>query len=273
MEKFQQLTSGELRVLCGKVQVLSMRIGKFIEEEREKVNPSHIEKKGRADFVSYVDRTSEKYFVEELKEIFPGAGFIAEENADHKQEEIYNWVIDPLDGTTNYLHGFPMFATSVALLENGQPVLGVIFEINRKECFYTWKNGGAWMNGEKIAVGKKNTLSEALIATGFPYSSQGWHTPYMHVFSDVQQASIGIRRPGSAATDIAYVACGRLDGYYECGIHAWDVAAGALLVREAGGIVTDFNGGNDFIFGERFVCGNKNVQKELLQIIQKHFKK
>jgi myo-inositol-1(or 4)-monophosphatase len=266
------LSADALRLLCEQVQVLSMRIGKFIAEERKKIQPSDIEKKGASDFVSYVDKTSEKQFVEGLKEIFPAAGFIAEEDSTLQKQERYNWIIDPLDGTTNFLHGVPCFATSVALTENNKPVLGVIFEINMKECFYAWKNGGAWMNGEKISVSNSPSLKDSLVATGFAYQAQEWHDKYIALFSDVQRSSIGLRRLGSAATDIAYVACGRFDAYYEYGIHAWDVAAGAILVQEAGGIVTDFSGGEDFIFSEKFVCGNKNVHAELLPKIQLHLK-
>jgi myo-inositol-1(or 4)-monophosphatase len=266
------LSASELQLLCEQVQVLSMRIGKFIREERKKVRASDIEVKGSANFVSYVDKTSERYFVEGLKTIFPEAGFIAEEDPTLVKSEKYNWVIDPLDGTTNYLHGVPCFATSVALLHNGKPVLGVVLEINQNECFCAWKNGGAWMNGERISIGKKTKLKDALIATGFPYEEQGWHEKYMALFSDVQKSSVGIRRPGSAATDIAYVACGRFDAYYEYGIHAWDVAAGVILVQEAGGVVTDFNGGTDYVFGERFVCGNKQIHEELLVKITTYFK-
>jgi myo-inositol-1(or 4)-monophosphatase len=259
-----EITSGELRILCEQVQILSMRIGKFIAGERKKIKPSDIETKGASDFVSYVDKTSEKYFVEGLKEIFPVAGFIAEEDATLKKEERYNWIIDPLDGTTNYLHGIPAFATSVALVEYNKPILGVVFEINTEECFYAWKNGGAWMNGEKISVSTVSSIKESFLATGFPYKAQGWHVPYLELFADLQRSSVGMRRIGSAATDIAYVAAGRFDGYYECGINAWDVAAGAILVQEAGGKVTDFDGGDDFIFGRKFICGNKQVHAELL---------
>ncbi|CAN5868509.1 inositol monophosphatase family protein [soil metagenome] len=262
------LSSGELSFLCEQVQMLSMRIGNFIADERKKIKPSDIELKGASDFVSYVDKTAEKYFVEGLSEIFPPAGFIAEEDATLKTEERYNWIIDPLDGTTNYLHGIPCFATSVALVENGKPVIGVVFEINTQECFYAWKNGGAWMNGEKISVSKTSALQDSFLATGFPYKAQGWHIPYLELFADLQKSSVGMRRLGSAATDIAYVASGRFDGYYECGINAWDVAAGAMLVLEAGGMVTDFKGGDDFIFGRKFICGNKKVHAELLSKIQ-----
>jgi myo-inositol-1(or 4)-monophosphatase len=270
--KGEKLSSDELRLLCEQVQVLSMRIGKFIAGEQKKIKPSDIEQKGSSDFVSYVDKESEKQFVEGLKEIFPAAGFIAEEDSDLKKEALYNWIIDPVDGTTNYLHGIPCFATSVALIENETPVLGVVFEINQVECFYAWKDGGAWLNGEKIAVSKTPSIKEALIATGFPYEAQSWHDQYIALFADLQSSSIGMRRLGSAATDIAYVACGRFDAYYERGIHAWDVAAGALLVREAGGVVTDFSGNEDCLFAERFVCGNKNVHAELLKKIQTHLK-
>jgi myo-inositol-1(or 4)-monophosphatase len=266
------LSENDLRLLCEQVQVISLRIGKFIAEERKKIKQSDIELKGAANFVSYVDKTAEKKFIEELKNLFPSAGFIAEEDASLQKANRYNWVIDPLDGTTNYLRGVPVFATSVALLENNFPVVGVVHEINLNECFYAWKNGGAWMNGEKFSISKTPSLKEALVSTGFPYEEQGLHEKYISLFSDVQRSSIGIRRAGSAATDIAYVACGRYDAYYEYGIHSWDVAAGVLLVQEAGGIVTDFNGGDNFIFGERFVCGNKNVQGELLEKIKLHFK-
>lgn len=264
------ISSDELHLLCEQVQILSMRIGKFIAGERKEIKPSDIEQKGSSDFVSYVDKESEKLFVEGLKEIFPAAGFIGEEDSSLKKQELYNWIIDPVDGTTNYLHGIPCFATSVALLEKNNPVLGVVFEINMKECFYAWKNGGAWLNGEKISVSKISSIKDSLIATGFPYQAHSWHDQYIALFSDLQKSSIGLRRLGSAATDIAYVACGRFDAYYEGGIHAWDVAAGAILVREAGGAVTDFSGNEDCLFAERFVCGNKDVHAELLKKIQTH---
>ncbi len=265
------ISTSELQLLCEQVQIISIRISKFIAEERKKVKPSDIESKGSANFVSYVDKTAEKYFVEALKELFPEAGFIAEEDSTLVKAEKYNWVIDPLDGTTNYLHGVPCFATSVALLDNNIPILGVIHEINMQECFYAWQNGGAWMNGERISVAKAGSLKESLVSTGFPYEAQDWNDKYIALFSNVQKSSIGIRRPGSAATDIAYVACGRFDAYYEYGIHAWDVAAGVIIVQEAGGVVSDFSGGTDFIFGEQFVCGNKKVHADLLDKIKKHF--
>jgi myo-inositol-1(or 4)-monophosphatase len=265
------LSENELRLLCERVQVISMRVGKFIAEERKKVKPSDIEVKSESNFVSYVDKTAEKIFVEELKIIFPAAGFIAEEDDTLQKANRFNWVIDPLDGTTNYLHGVPCFATSVALLENGIPVVGVVFEINLSECFYAWKDGGAWMNGERISVSNAPSLKQSLVATGFAYQAEEWFDKYISLFADVQKSSIGLRRIGSAATDIAYVACGRFDAYYEYGIHAWDVAAGALLVKEAGGMVTDFSGGNDFIFSEKFVCGNKRVHDELVEKIKRYF--
>lgn len=270
--KGELLSSDELRRLCEQVQMLSIRIGQFIAGEQEKIKPSDIEQKGASDFVSYVDKESEQKFVEGLKDIFPHAGFIGEENSELQKEALYNWIIDPVDGTTNYLHGIPCYATSVALVENGIPVLGVVNEINNSECFYAWKNGGAWLNGERISVSKTAFIKDSLIATGFPYQAQAWHEQYIALFADLQSSSIGMRRLGSAATDIAYVACGRFDAYYERGIHAWDVAAGALLVREAGGVVTDFSANEDCIFSRQFVCANKNVHPELLKRIQTHLK-
>ncbi|HEU4717871.1 MAG TPA: inositol monophosphatase family protein [Bacteroidia bacterium] len=261
----------DLRLLCEEVQELSMRTGKFIREERKKVKRSDIEEKSFNNLVSYVDKTAEKMFVEGLKALLPEAGFISEEDASLPQSETLNWVIDPLDGTTNFLHGVPCFATSVGLVSGNEPVLGVIYEINLDECFYAWKNGGAWMNGERISVSETKQLSHSLVGTGFPYYDHAKLDNYIALFTELTKTTRGIRRPGSAATDIAYVACGRFDAFYEYGLHAWDVAAGAIIVREAGGIVSDFRGGNDFIHGKEFLCGTKDVHAQLLGMIRKYF--
>ena len=271
MPIMEKLSEEKLQILCEEVQALSMRVGAYIREERKKFQPSQIEKKSFNNLVSYVDRTAEEKFVAALKEIFPEAGFITEEDSSRTRAENFNWIIDPLDGTTNFVHGFPCFATSVALVENDVPVVGVIYEINQDECFYGWKNGGAWLNGKQIHISQTASLKESLVGTGFPYHDYGLLKKYLHFFSELLQNSQGVRRPGSAATDIAYVACGRFDAFCEYGLNSWDIAAGTVLVREAGGVVTDFKGGNDFLFGKSFACGNKTVHKELLEKINLHF--
>lgn len=266
-----KLAEHELRLLCEEVQALSMRVGKFILEEQKTFKPSHVESKSFNNLVSYVDKTAEKMFVEGLTPLLEDAGFIGEEDASLQKGERFSWIIDPLDGTTNFVHGVPFFATSVALADNGVPVLGVVYEMNLRECFYAWQGGGSWLNGERISVSGRDSLKESLVGTGFPYYEFGLAEKYNHFFLDLQRNCRGIRRPGSAATDIAYVACGRFDAFYEYGLHAWDVAAGAILVQEAGGTVSDFHGGNDYIFGKRMVCGTPAVQQELLEKIKHYF--
>ncbi|MGL4596493.1 MAG: inositol monophosphatase family protein [Bacteroidia bacterium] len=260
-----------LQSLCEHVQVISLRVGAYIREEQKKLQHNQIEQKGRSNFVTHVDKQAEQFFVDALKPIFPEAGFITEEDDSRERKSQWNWVIDPLDGTTNFIHGVPFYATSVALLRNDIPVLGVIYEINMDECFYAWENGGAWMNGQKISCSSASSISEALIGTGFPYSDAETQTTYMRLFTDLQNASHGMRRPGSAATDMAYVACGRFDAFYEYGLSAWDVAAGCVLVVEAGGAVSDFNGKANFVFGKQLICGTKAVQQELQKTINAYF--
>lgn len=266
-----RFSPSQLQQLCDEVQVISMQVGKFIREERRHFNTAAVEAKSFSNLVSYVDKTAEKQFVEALKHLLPEAGFIAEEDASLEKAERYNWVIDPLDGTTNFVHDFPCYATSVALMDGEEIVLGVVYGINLDECFYAWKDGGAWKNGERISVSKTAALKNGLIASGFPYHDLGLHEQYMQLFSEVQKNSRGIRRAGSAATDLAYVACGRFDAYYEYGLSAWDMAAGALLVKEAGGAVTDFSGEGNFIGLRNIACGTPEVHAELLMRIQKYF--
>jgi myo-inositol-1(or 4)-monophosphatase len=265
------LTTPDLQALCERVQVASIRVGAYIREEQKKLQQHQIEQKGRSNFVTHVDKQAEQYFVDALTPIFPEAGFITEEDHTRERKSRWNWVIDPLDGTTNFIHGVPFFATSVALLRDDVPVLGVIYEINMDECFYAWENGGAWMNGKKITCSNATTLSESLIGTGFPYSDSDTQETYMRLFTDLQNSSHGMRRPGSAATDMAYVACGRFDAFYEYGLSPWDVAAGCVLIAEAGGAVSDFNGTSNFIFGKQLICGTRAVQQALQAKINTYF--
>ncbi|MCU0435298.1 MAG: inositol monophosphatase [Bacteroidia bacterium] len=265
------LNSAQLADLCATVQTISMRVGEFIRSQREVFKPGDVEEKSHNNLVSYVDKTAEQMFVDALAPLLPEAGFITEEDDQRATGTHYNWIIDPLDGTTNFVHGVPCYATSVALAENGVPVLGVIYEIGQDECFYGWRNGGCWCNGKRVHIAQTRELRRALLGTGFPYYDHGLLKPYLALFEDLLQNSTGLRRPGSAATDMAYVACGRFDAFYEYGLHSWDVAAGIILIEEAGGVVTDFEGKPNPLSGSRIVCGTPGVHAELLEKIKHYF--
>lgn len=263
----------DLQNICQEVCELSKEVGEFIRNERIKFSIENVEVKGKNDFVSHVDKQSELQIVKRLSELIPVAGFIAEEGTSTKKGDVYNWIIDPLDGTTNFIHGIPCYSISIALMRNNKLVLGVIYEINLDECFYAWENSKAFLNGKEISVSKAKTLSDSLIATGFPYYDYDYLNEYMEALKYFMKHTHGIRRLGSAATDLAYVACGRFEGFYEYCLQPWDVAAGAFIVQQAGGKVTDFSGKNNFIFGREIVAGNNAVSEEFLSTIQLFFKK
>jgi myo-inositol-1(or 4)-monophosphatase len=223
--------------------------------------------------VSFVDQEAEKMLVKELQKIISGSSFITEEGTIHPQKSNWTWVIDPLDGTTNFMHNLPIYAVSVALIDQHQNiVLGVIKELNRNECFYAYKGGGAYLNGQKIQVSQTTTVKDALLVTGFPYSMDHKADDYMKIIKEFQILSHGIRRLGSAATDMAYVACGRLDGYFEFNIKIWDIAAGICIINEAGGKVTDFKGNYNFnkITGLEVLAAGL-LHNDMLNIVQKYW--
>lgn len=265
------MTNQELESLCNSVRKVTTVVGQFILTERKTFSLTSIEKKGHNDLVSYVDKTAEQEIVKQLKSLLPEAGFFTEESTDVSKGEIYNWIIDPLDGTTNFIHGIPCFCISIALLQNDELILGVVHELNFDECFYAWKNGGAFLNGNKISVSQISQLSDSLIATGFPYHNYDNMIPYMKVFDWCMKNTHGLRRLGSAAADLAYVACGRFESFYEYGLNSWDVAGGAIIVMEAGGLVTDFSGGTNFIFGKELVASNPHVSNSMLEVIKTSF--
>lgn len=260
-----------LKTLTTQVAHLSKSVGRFIGEEVNKISKEDIHEKGLHDVVTYVDKESEKRLINELKKILPSAGFIAEEDPKLKKAERFNWIIDPLDGTTNFIHGIPVYCISVALAEYGEIISGVVYEVNRDECFYAWKNGGAFLNGKNVHVSAVSDLNDSLLATGFPYYDYSLMVPYLQLFEDLMKTTHGLRRLGSAAADLAYVACGRFEVFYEYGLHPWDVAAGVLLVKEAGGIVSDFKGGNDFIFGRQIIASNASVFDDFLNKLKLFF--
>jgi myo-inositol-1(or 4)-monophosphatase len=242
--------------LCLSVCEIAREAGGFIAGERAHFDLDRVENKGLHDLVSYVDKTSERMIVEALSALLPEAGFITEEGTSSKSGGRFTWVIDPLDGTTNFVQGVPVYAVSIGLLEAGEPVAGVVYEICRDECFYAWKGGRAYMNGEEIEVSRTAGMHQALLATGFPYSNFSRLDNYMKLLHRAMTGSRGVRRLGSAATDLAYVACGRFDAFFEYDLKPWDVAAGVFIVRQAGGRVSDFRRGTDYLFGGEIIASN-----------------
>lgn len=235
---------------------IAQRAGHFMANERKSFVDSKIESKGLHDLVSYVDKASESMIIEELQKLLPESGFIAEEGTSNKRGERFNWIIDPLDGTTNYIHGIPVYSVSIALLDSDELVLGVVYEVGHDECFYAWKNGEAYLNGQQIKVSNRAEIQNALLATGFPYNNFDKMETYMKTLHWAMKNARGVRRLGSAAADLAYVACGRFDAFWENDLKAWDVAAGIVIVKEAGGKVTDRSGGNNYLFGGEIVATN-----------------
>ena len=250
---------------------ITRETGHFMLEEAQKFSLSAIEYKGRNDLVSYVDKEAEKMLVAELSRIVPEAGFITEEGtAKVGKAERYNWIIDPVDGTTNYVHGLPVYSTSVALMDGDEVVLGVINDPSRNECFHTIRGGKAYLNDTIISVSPVTDLAQSLLATGFPYSKFKNMPVYLEIVQDLMQHTHGLRRMGSAAIDLAYVACGRFEGFFEYNLKPWDVAAGVLLVQQAGGTVTTFSGTDNYVFGGELVSGGA-IQPAFLERIQGHW--
>jgi myo-inositol-1(or 4)-monophosphatase len=241
----------------------------FIRKESEGFDIRLTENKGLNDFVSYVDKGSEKMLVEKLGTILPEAGFLAEEGTSVKKGNKYCWVIDPLDGTTNFVHGLHPYSISIGLMEYDEAIAGVVFEVAGNEVFTAWKNGGSYLNGDPVRVSSASRLSDSLIATGFPYSDFGRLEKYMRSLSHFCMTTHGIRRLGSASVDLAYVACGRFEAFYEYGLHPWDIAAGILLVREAGGRASDFSGNEKNLTGDETIAANSFVFPEFLKNVSK----
>lgn len=255
-----------------KVIEVSKQAGAFIRDQRRIFDPSKIEYKGLNDMVSYVDKTAEQMIVAGLTEILPEAGFITEEKTINKTGERFNWIIDPLDGTTNFIHGVPVFSVSIALKEYDELVIGVVYEVNLDECFYAWKGSPAYLNDKEIRVSNNPTISASLLATGFPYYNFEKQKAYIELFSDLMRSSHGLRRIGSAAVDLAYTACGRFDAFYEYNLNPWDVAAGVLIVRRAGGEVVNFSGGDEVLETRELLATNGKITGELLGKVREHFK-
>lgn len=254
-----------LESLTHKVCDLCRETGDFLKKEITNLRSSDITHKGVHNYVTWVDKESERRIMERLNDLLPGSGFIAEESPELLPAEL-TWIIDPLDGTTNFIHGVPMYCISIALVQGNETIIGVVYEVNLRECFYTWKSAPSYLNGKEIKVSASSSIEHSLFATGFPYYDYGCLDEYLAIFKYLLQHSRGARRLGSAAADLAYVACGRYDGFYEYGLSPWDVAAGALLVKNAGGRVSDFIGNDNFIFGKQIIATNGSIFDEFLNL-------
>lgn len=236
-----------------------------------KISKRDIDLKQASDFVTTVDRESEEIIIGAIKEHFPHHLILAEESIKESAGEAYRWIIDPLDGTTNYIHGYPVFSVSIALEYRGEIIAGVIFDPLREELFSTEKGGGAFLNGHPIRVSEIGVLKDSLITTGFPFRRKEMIDPYLRLFRNLFLKVSDLRRAGSAALDLAYLACGRCDGFFEIGLSPWDIAAGSLLIEEAGGVITDFGGEDGHIWTGNVVAGTPAVHREILKEVKKVF--
>lgn len=245
---------------------IARQAGAYIKGEREKFSLESVERKHAHDYVSYVDKGSEQLIVAALKGLLPDAGFITEEGLAGHDVEQKLWVVDPLDGTTNFIHQYAPYAVSIALLEGKEILIGVVYEICADECFYAWKGGGAYVDGKPLHVSSQK-IQDALLCLQLPYNSDAYK-PTIKRLIDAFYGNVGsIRMCGSAAMALCYVAAGRLDGYAERYIGQWDFMAGSLIVMEAGGTVTDYSGSSDFTQGNSVIATNGIIQNNLLEVV------
>ncbi len=249
--------------------------GEVIAQSADRIELMDVEAKGMNDYVTKVDRAAERVILENLKKAYPTHSYYAEESGltEGKGEGAdYVWLIDPLDGTTNFIHGFPQYAVSIAVQYKGQTEHAVVLDPIKREEFTASRGGGAAMNGRRLRVTARKGLEGGLIGTGFPFRpDQFAHMDnYMRMFRDVAMQTAGLRRAGAASLDLAYVAAGRLDGFFEFGLSKWDMAAGDLIIREAGGLVSDFVGGHNYLDSGNIIAGNPKVLKALLTTLAPH---
>lgn len=257
--------------LCMQTRSLAQSVAEFIRGELGKVERQFIEQKSLNNLVSYVDKTAEQQLVAGLQKLLPEASFIVEEGTIAQAKGDWQWIVDPLDGTTNFLHQLPFFAISIGLRHKQKMVMGLVYEVVREECFYSWGEQQVWLNDKAITCSATSDLRESLLATGFPYDSFDRIQPYLKTLSHLMRWTRGLRRFGSAALDLAYVAAGRFDGFFEYSLAPWDVAAGSFLVEQAGGKVTDFNGGNNYLFGKEIIATNSAIYDQLSNLLRSNF--
>jgi len=243
--------------------------GGIIMRYHNRIDTLTIEEKQVNDYVSEVDKAAENIIIDTIRRAYPSHAILAEESGSHSGDD-FEWIIDPLDGTTNYLHGFPQFSVSIALRHKGQLESAVVYDPLRDEMFTADRGNGAMMNDRRLRVTNQKSLKGALIGTGIPYCDQSYMDAYLAMLKEMAKDTAGIRRPGSAALDFAYVAAGRMDGFWELGLSIWDFAAGALILQEAGGIVTDIRGGDRYLESGNVIAGGMKVHKEMAQRIAPH---
>ena len=244
------------------------KAGSIINRASFDIDKLTIRKKRQNDFVSEVDEAAEEAIISVLRDAYPDHGILAEESGRTDTKSDYVWVIDPLDGTTNFLHGFPQYCVSIGLLHKGKPTQAVVYDTNRNELFTASKGVGAYLNDRRIRASRADKLEDALVGTGFPFREVGHLDDYLRMFKNVTKGTSGIRRPGAAALDLAWVACGRIDAFWEIGLSPWDMAAGALLVREAGGLIGDLDGNEGFMDSGRVVATNGKLFSAFLQLLK-----
>jgi myo-inositol-1(or 4)-monophosphatase len=248
----------------------ALKAGRGLKRDFGEVENLQVSRKGPGDFVSAADRKAEKILRESLEKARPGYGFVMEEGGVIEGTDTsHRWHIDPLDGTTNFLHGLPQFAISVGLERDGQIVAGVIYDPAKDELFIAERGKGAYLNNRRIRVAARGDLADAVVACGLPHIGKGDHGLFLRETAAVMGYVGGMRRWGAAALDLAYVACGRFDAYWERGLNSWDIAAGILMIREAGGFVSDADGGSDPIAKGSIACGNEIMHRELLKLLKK----
>lgn len=259
----------DYQIICDKVRQVAIGAGEFIREQRLTFSTDKVELKGRHNLVSYVDKEAEKLIVAGLLQIIPNSSVLAEEGTNSGTEQAeYCWIIDPLDGTTNFVHGMPPYCVSIALQCGTESVVGVVYEITADECFYAWQGSAAYMNGKQISVSGESEIENSLVITGLAYNIDHVRERFNKLFDYFNRNSHGARRLGSAAADLAYVAIGRAECFYQANLSPWDVAAGALIVQRAGGCVTDFREGDDYVFGKEIIATNAVTHKQFLDIIK-----
>ena len=244
------------------------KAGSLITRASFDIDKLTVRSKRQNDFVSEVDDAAEDAIISTLRDAYPSHGFLAEESGEKDSEAEYIWVIDPLDGTTNFLHGFPQYCVSIGLMRRGVPQHAVVYDPNRNELFTASKGAGAYLNDRRLRVSRVEKLQDALIGTGFPFKEQAHMDEYLRGMRNLMRMCQGIRRPGAAALDLAYVAAGRTDAFWEIGLSPWDMVAGALLVREAGGLVGDFDGEDKYLESGRIVASNAKIFSAMLKALK-----
>jgi myo-inositol-1(or 4)-monophosphatase len=251
-------------------KIAAQSAGKHLKKTFGHLNQRQVGLKGIGDYVTDLDRQSENIIIQVIKASFPDHGIHAEESGKEDQQSEYRWIVDPLDGTANYVQGIPLYGVSIACLIQNQVTVGVIYDPERDELFWAVKDHGAFLNGKAVHVSKKKEMAYSMLASGFPWRSKNYLNPYIRSFKDLFLQAAGLRRMGAAVIDLAYTACGRFDGFWEMKLQPWDIAAGILLIEEAGGVVTDFYGKEDFYQTGNVVAGNSDIHARILEVTKKY---